>query len=197
MTNDNTKDGKDFETSSTKKEDKIAKYVEGTDITKMKIWDQFKLSGNLSKITRNQLSEIARSMVEKQKQEINHRLVLDLDINKKRAYKDYDENVKVLNSELIKRSNEMEKDLVRILRDATESIDSEREEWIKRIEARKLSSEAHKKETDRMNKWIDLLEQQAETKIEMLMKTHSESLQATLQLFKDTTLEGEGKTVLD
>ncbi len=199
MTNDNNKPSadKDPATFSTAKNNKLADHINSNDMTKMGWLHTMKLNGAVGKVTSEKLAEIAKNMVEAQKQEITHHLMLNLDVNKKHAFNQYMEKVGYLNSDMIKRSNEMEKDLVRILRDVGESIENERNEWIKKIEGRKLSDEAHKKETDKMNKWIGILEQQAEVKIELLMKTHTESLQATLQFFKDTTLDNKGKSVLD
>ena len=200
MTNDNNKPSTtdtDPATFSTAKSNKLAEHINSNDMIKMGWLHKMKLNGAVGKVASEKLSEIARNMVEAQKQEITHHLMLNLDVNKKHAFNQYMEKVGYLNSDMIKRSNEMEKDLVRILRDVGESIEEERNQWVKKIEGRKLSDEAHKKETDKMNKWIGILEQQAEAKIELLMKTHTESLQATLQFFKDTTLDNKGKSILD
>ncbi len=127
-------------------------------------------------------------------EEIMHRLTLDLDISKKRAFNQYLDNVGFLNTDLIKRSNELGERLHEILIDSIERIYKEKDVWIKKIESLNLSDEDHKKEMDRMHKRINLAEQQVEEKIELLMKMHNETLIAVLQLLKDTAISGHSAT---
>ncbi len=187
-----SKEEKVTETISDEKDNKLAKYVGEGDIAKLKWWDDIKLGSEVSRATRTQLAEVAQKMVEKQKQEITHRLMLDLDVNKKRAYQQYLDNVGILNNDLVKRSTEMEGELHDILVDSIEGIYKKKDEWIARINALKLSDEDHKEEIDRMNKWIDIAKQQVDGKVELLIETHSQSIAATLQLLKNTVPDGEG-----
>ncbi len=175
----------------TGEKNKLAEHVNSNDMTKMGFFDKIKLGGDVSKVTRAQLAEVARTMVEKQKQEITHSLMLDLDVNKKRAYQQYLDNVGILNNDLIKRSTNMEEDLREILLNSIEKIYKEKDAWVSRIDALNLSDEDHKKEIDSMHEWIDLARDQVEGKVKLLIQTHSESIAATLQLLKDTAIKGE------
>ncbi len=177
---------------SAEKDNGLAKQIDSENITQMGIWNKIKLHGEVGKVAREQLFEVAKALVEKQKQEITHHLMLDLDVNKKLAYQHYLDNVGVLNKDLIKRSTEMEGELLDILVDSTEDIFKRKDAWIAKIDALKLSDEDHKKEMDNMNEWIDLAKGQINGKVRLLIETHSESIRATLQLLKDTTLEGKG-----
>ncbi len=122
-------------------------------------------------------------------EEIMHRLTLDLDISKKRAFSQYMDNVGLLNTDFIKRSIDLEERLRKILIDSIQKIHAGKDVWVKKIESLNLSDEDHKKEIDRMNKWIDSAHQQINEKVEFLIKTHSESIVATLQLLKETTIK--------
>ena len=186
-----SKEGKTPTSIQTEEDNNLAKIADGNDMTKMGFFDKIKFGGDVSKITRTQLAEVARTMVEKQKQEITHSLMLDLDVNKKRAYQQYLDNVGILNNDLIKRSTNMEEDLREILLNSIEKIYKEKDAWVSRIDALKLSEEDHKKEMNSMNEWIDLARDQVEGKVRLLIQTHSESIKATLQLLKDTAIKGE------
>ncbi len=122
-------------------------------------------------------------------EEIMHGLMLELDVSKKRAFNQYIEKVGLLNADLIKKSSQLEECWREILIDSIERIYKEKDVWTKKIDSLNLSDEDHKKEIDRMHKCIDLAEQQVEEKIKLLMKIHSESLVAVLQLFKNTAIE--------
>ncbi len=124
-------------------------------------------------------------------EKIMHRLMLDLDISKKRAYQQYLDNVGLLNTDLIKSSIELEERLRKILVDSLERIYKEKDVWIKKIDSLSLSDEDHKKEIDRMNKCIGLAEQQIEEKIKLLIKMHSESTAANLQLLNDVAAKSK------
>ncbi len=175
----------------TGEKNKLAQHVNSNDMTKMGIFAKIKFDSDLGKIARTQLTEVARNMVEAQKQEITHSLMLDLDTNKKLAFSQYMQNVGILNKELVKRSTEMESDLQDILISSIEDIHKKKTEWIARIDALKLSDEDHKEEIDRMKKWIDIAKQQVDGKVELLIKTHSESIAATLKLLKAASDDSE------
>ncbi len=200
MTNEDIKEGEVLSSGQSPKESKIVEHVEGGDMTKMTYLDRLRLSNDLSKITRTQVADVTRTMVEAQKQEMITRLTFDLDINKKRAFNQYMDNVDSLNNELLDKSNKMTKDLRETTGDALLALYDERDEMIAKIDARKLSDEDHKKEIDRMKRWLETAENEIEGKMELLKETHLKSLFETLKLFKDNALKEsdiKGKTVLD
>ncbi len=200
MVNEDIKEGEVLSSGQSPKESKIVAHVEGKDMSKMGFLARYKLHGDLDTITRNQVTEVTKIMVEAQKQELVTRLTFDLDINKKRAFDQYMDKVGALNNELMDKSNKMARDLRETMADSLLRIYDERDEWITKIDARKLSDEDHKKEIDRMKKWLDAAEVEIEGKMDMLNRTHLESLSVTLQLLKDTAIKEsdiKGKTVLD
>ena len=109
----------------------LEKHIEGTEL-RVGLWDQFKLNRKSSEVTAQKLGEITITMVEKQRAEIYQKLMLELDINKKRAYAEYMDKVGFLNKDLIEKSNGMERDLRDILREEIGQIYDEKSAWVRR-----------------------------------------------------------------
>lgn len=174
----------------------LTQHVENTEL-KLGFWDEFKFNRKASEVTAQKLGEITSTMVEKQRAEIFQKLMLELDINKKRAYADYMEKVGFLNRELIEKSNLMERDLRGILRDEISQIYDEKNAWLKQIDDLKLSDADHTEEINRMNEWIDLAKGQVEGKISTLVDTHSTSLKVTLELLRDEAIQGNDALSLE
>ncbi|WP_299751373.1 hypothetical protein [uncultured Tateyamaria sp.] len=168
----------------------LLEHVENTEL-KMGLWDQFKFDRKTSAVASQKLGEIAVTMMEKQRAEIYQKLMLELDINKKRAYADYMEKVGHLNQELIEKSNRMERDLRDILREEIGQIYDEKNAWIAQIDGLKLSNEDHAEEVNRMEEWISLAKGQVEGKVSTLVETHSTSLKVTLELLRDQAIGGD------
>lgn len=168
----------------------LERHVQGQEL-RMGFWDQFKFNRKTSEITAQKLGEITVAMVEKQRDEIFQRLMLELDINKKRAYAEYMENVSHLNVDLVQKSNRMERDLRDLLREEVSQIYSEKNAWIKQIDDMKLSNEDRAREMGRMQDWIDLACDQADGKIQTLVATHSASLTVTLELLVNEAIKAD------
>ena len=130
-------------------------------------------------------------MVEKQRAEIYQKLMLELDINKKRAYAEYMEKVGHLNQELIEKSNGMERDLRGILREEISQIYDEKAAWVQQIDGLGLSNDDRAEEMNRMEEWISLAKGQVEGKVSTLVETHSTSLKVTLELLRDEAIRGD------
>lgn len=167
----------------------LLEQVENTEL-KMGLWDQFKFNRKTSEVTAQKLGEIAVTMVEKQRAEIYQKLMLELDINKKRAYADYMEKVGFLNRDLIEKSNQMERELRDILREEISQIYDEKAAWVKQIDDLKLSNDDKSEEIERMEEWINLAKGQVVGKISTLVETHSTSLKVTLELLRDEAIRG-------
>lgn len=168
----------------------LEKHVEGAEL-RVGLWDQFKLNRKSSEVTAQKLGEITITMVEKQRAEIYQKLMLELDINKKRAYAEYMDKVGFLNKDLIEKSNDMERDLRDILRDEIGQIYDEKSAWVKQIDDLKLSNEDREEEIARMEEWISLAKGQVEGKISTLVETHSTSLKVTLELLRDEAISAD------
>ena len=157
---------------------------------RMGILDQFRFNRRTSELTAEKLGQITATIVEKQRAEIYQKLMLELDINKKKAYQEYMEKVGFLNQELIQKSNLMERDLRTILRDELAAIYDEKASWLQQIDDLKLSNEDRAEELARLEEWISLAKGQAEGKISSLVETHSASLKVTLELLRDAAIDG-------
>ena len=143
-----------------------------------------------SKELRHKLSQISVTYMEKQRQEIYQRLMLDLDINKKKAFQEYMEKVGWLNRELIQKSNDMERDLRGMLRDEVAAIFKEKRDWEDQIDSINLSENERQEELNRMEEWINFARDQVEGKLSTLVETHSTSLKVTLELLRDAAIGG-------
>jgi hypothetical protein len=156
---------------------------------RMGFWDQFKFNRKASEITAEKLGEITIALVEKQRDEIFQKLMLELDINKKRTYAEYMENVGHLNKDLVLKSNRMERELRAVMLEELEQIYKEKEAWTKLIEGMNLSNEDRDHEMERMKDWINLARGQVDGKISTLIETHSASLKVTLELLKNEAIK--------
>lgn len=167
----------------------LSRHVKNTEL-RLGFWEQFKFNRKAAEVTAEKLGEITVTMVEKQKQEIYQKLMLELDINKKRAYAGYMDQVGSLNKELTEKSNQMERDLRDILRDEIGQIYDEKSAWEKQLGAMNLSNEDMQTERERLDRWIELAKDQVEGKVLTLVETHSASLEVTLKLLQDKAISG-------
>lgn len=162
---------------------------------RLRFLDKIGLSRDLSGLTRDKIGEISAIMVEAQKKEITQTLMLNLDIGNKERFAKYLDKVGVLNADIVKRSEAMERDLVSTLAEEMEKIYLERNKWEERIAAMKangiLRDADVTKETQRKDKWADILIENLDAKIELVMRNHAQSLQTTLELLKEKALKGE------
>lgn len=158
---------------------------------KLGILNQFLYNREAGRAMREKLAQITVTIMEKQRAEIYQRLMLDLDINKKRAFQQYMEKVGFLNKELIQKSNDMERDLRDMLRQEITAIFEEKRDWEKQIEALNLTNAERDAEIERMERWIQFANDQVEGKLTTLVETHSSSLKVTLELLREQAIDGE------
>lgn len=154
----------------------------------LNMWQKIRLGRHTSARTADALAEVTATLVAKQRDEITHRLMLELDIDKKRAFQDYMATVGLLNQELLERSNAMERDLRRVMRMEIEAIYGEYEEWRAGIDRQSLSDAHRDAELARIEEWIQFAKGQIEGKVNTLIESHSASFKITLELLRDTAL---------
>ncbi len=143
------------------------------------------------RILREKLTEMSAALIEKQKQELSQKLMLDLDLAKKRAFAAYQSKVGELNAELIHKSNEMERDLTEMMFVAVERIYEDKRRWETRIGGAELTQEELEKELKRVADALDFAIDQVEGKVELMVQSQSRSLQVTLELLRDKTIRGD------
>lgn len=163
--------------------------LENTDL-KLGFINKFLFRKEASHALRQKMAQISHTYMEKQRAEIVQRLMLDLDINKKKAFEEYMEKVGYLNRELIKKSNDMERDLRGMLREEVAAIFQEKRSWEEQIDSLGLSEDERQGELIRMNEWIEFARSQVEGKLSTLVETHSASLKVTLELLRDAAIGG-------
>lgn len=161
---------------------------------RLRIWDRLGLSREMSAITREKLGEITAAIVEAQKAEIVQSLMLSLDLKKKEQFAAYLDRVGTLNGEIIKRSQAMERDLAGSLSEELEKIYEDKKKWETRVDDMKsrglLDEKDHIEEMQRKSKWIDIMKDNLDAKIELVMRNHATSLQTTLELLRDKAIKG-------
>lgn len=174
----------------TKHDKAVEKTLNKSDL-KLGIWEGIKFNRRTQSALGDITGNIAIALVKKQESEITQRLMLDLDMEKKKAFADYLRNVKSLNSELTLQSAEMERELRTALTDELGKIYAEQEEWLKKIDTWNLSPKDRDAELSRMEGWIELAKQQADGKIYLLIEKFSKALQETLELLESKAIRGD------
>lgn len=172
-----------------KSTDVLAQRVEKSSFD-MNFIDQFRHNRAASAEVRQKLSEIAATIVEKQKIEIAQKLMLELDINKKAAFQQYMDQVGTLNKLVVQKSNNMERDLRDILFEEIFAIRAEEKLRTDQIRALGLDQTAEDEEIKRLDDWMELAKGQVEGKISKLVETHSATLTVTLEVMKDAVFDG-------
>jgi hypothetical protein len=159
------------------------------------IWDHFQLSRRTSELTKEKLEEITQAELEKQKSEIVHRLMLDLDLSKKSAFKEYMDNVGILNAEVIASSSALERELRNTLRQEIYGIIMEKNSWEKQIMDYQrdgiLVGKDFDQEIERMEEWMEIAKGNIDGKVRLTIKEHIKSLETTLKLLKDKMIGGD------
>ena len=162
---------------------------------RLRFLDKIGLSRDLSGLARDKIGEISAIMVEAQKKEITQTLMLNLDIGNKERFAKYLDKVGVLNADIVKRSQTMERELTVMLSEEMEKVYLERGKWEERINSMKakgiLRDVDVEKETQRKDKWADVLVENLDAKVELVMRNHAQSLQTTLELLRDRALKGD------
>ena len=149
------------------------------------------LSQESGRVLRERLTEMSAALIEKQKQELSQRLMLDLDLSKKRAFASYQARVGELNAELIAKSNEMERDLTEMLFVEIERIYGDKRRWEKRLRELELTRDELEQELDRLSNKLGFAIDQVEGKVNLMIQAQSRSLQVTLELLRDKAISGE------
>lgn len=155
---------------------------------KIGFWDQLVLDQRTSRVTAQKLGDITNAIVEKQKSEIKQKLMLDLDLQKKRAAKDYMDMVGELNKVIVEKSNAMEREMRALMIQEVGKIYNERDEWSKNIKSWNLSKSDEEAEVEKMMEWLERARGQVDGKILTLLEAHTESIKVTLELLKDGSI---------
>ena len=142
---------------------------------------------------RERMGQIAVALFEAQKDDIIHRLMLDGDIKKKKAYGIYQTQVSELNKDIIKESERISDELNKMLQDGMQRIYERRGSWNKQIEQMKqkglLNESTEQKELERMERWIDRSLNELDDKAILFAKSQAETLAQTLKLLDQRKIE--------
>lgn len=142
---------------------------------------------------RERMGQIAVALFEAQKDDIIHRLMLDGDIKKKKAYGIYQTQVSELNKDIIKESERISDELNEMLQDGMHRIYERRGSWNQQIEQMKqkglLNESTEQKELERMERWIDRSLNELDDKAILFAKSQAETLAQTLKLLDQRKIE--------
>ena len=146
--------------------------------------DEWRLSRKTSKLLSGKMEKIVADMLEAQKQHLEHKLMIQLDLSKKSEYAKYQKAVNQLNQSIIDASEEIDRELSNILMNGQEIIFQQYKVWQEKLKAFEEDEEFYQKayETARTHifKALDALED----KVNRTIETSKHSLEATIELLK-------------
>ena len=135
-----------------------------------------------SRATRRHLDEVFEVMMEKAKENLRHRAMLEHDLEKKANHARYLETAGVLDHQVLQASQNLDRMLTGTLPDELGKIFQIRADWLGKIDKMPIPEERKRSEIDRMERWIDAQSSNVEGKIEVMVENHAKALQRTLTL---------------
>nr|VFJ96209.1 MAG: hypothetical protein BECKLFY1418B_GA0070995_108112 [Candidatus Kentron sp. LFY] len=155
----------------------------------MGIIQQFKLEGMAGKEISKRIAEISINLLEKQKEQIEHKLLLDLDADKKRLYQAYMVEVAEMDENISRKAGETAQKLTEIMLDAVNNVYEMRHKEIKRLDdsLKKgvIDESRYESSMGRLERLVKRLEEEAEDRVGSLLNTNKQRLQKTLELFQE------------
>jgi len=145
-------------------------------------------------VLREKMGQIASAMLEAQKEDILHRLTLEVDLIKKKGFIVYQNQVTELNKMLIDKSEEISDQITQMLQEGTMEIYKRKQSWTQQTEtmaAQGLLDEKSKQtEEVRMYKWIDCRLEAIDEKAKLCLKSLEETLSQTIKLLDQKAIQG-------
>nr|VFK59784.1 MAG: hypothetical protein BECKTUN1418F_GA0071002_11883 [Candidatus Kentron sp. TUN]VFK63197.1 MAG: hypothetical protein BECKTUN1418D_GA0071000_12023 [Candidatus Kentron sp. TUN]VFK68457.1 MAG: hypothetical protein BECKTUN1418E_GA0071001_11843 [Candidatus Kentron sp. TUN] len=165
----------------------------------MGLIQRFKLEGMAGKELRKRIAEIAINLLEKQKEQIAHKLLLDLDADKKRLYQAYMVEVAEMDENISKNASETAQKLTEIMLDAVNNIYEMRHKEIKRLDdsLKKgvIDGNQYERSVERVERWVERREKEIEERLASLIDANNQRLQKTLELFQEYSLDKDNVKV--
>ncbi|QOR61227.1 hypothetical protein ACM66Z_07140 [Sulfurovum sp. ST-21] len=161
--------------------------------TRLGLFNEIVYHREAGKALRERMGQIAIALLEAQKEDIIHRLMLDGDIRKKKAYGIYQTQVSELNKEIIKESERITDELNGMIQEGISTIYHRRGSWTSNIKNMYkqglLDDDSRQKELERMNRWIDRSLDELDDKAILFAKSQAETLAQTLKLLDQRKIE--------
>jgi len=161
--------------------------------TRLGLFNEIIYSREAGKVLREKMGQIAVALLEAQKNDIIHRLVLDGDIKKKQAYGIYQTQVSELNKKIIEESQRIADELNEMIQKSIVTIYERKGTWSERIHKmftqKLLDNDSKQKELERMSRWIDRSLEELDDKAILFAKSQAETLAQTLKLLDQRKIE--------
>lgn len=162
------------------------------DESRLRFFDKLAIGQHAGKEVSSRIKAQVSSVVAAQKAEIEHRLMITLDENKKRLFADYLIRTEKLNYDLVKISSNMELELMKLIHSGNNSIWAQRKNMVEEIANNNDIPECFKEEEKKnVEKRLKFLRDQLEGKVNLMIERHSEALEKTLKLLKEKAISGE------
>ena len=143
-------------------------------------------------VLREKMGHIASVMLEAQKEDIIHRLTLEVDLRKKKGFIIYQDQVTALNKMIIEKSELISDEITEILQNGIMKIYKRKQAWSKQTEdmyTEGLLDEISKKtELERMAQKISERLYSIDEKAELFLKSLEKTLGQTLKLLDQKAL---------
>ena len=150
------------------------------------LWNNMVFNKEHGEALRKRMGHIAIAILEEQRTDIMHRLMLESDRKKKKNFAHYQEMVDKLNKEIIDRSETMGGELTDMFFAGRETILVRQKKWSDnntRMFNEGVITETEKSKEDAvLRTWIDKMLNTIEDKIDLLLSSHTVALQETLKV---------------
>ncbi|MBT8421330.1 MAG: hypothetical protein KJO08_10805 [Gammaproteobacteria bacterium] len=151
---------------------------------------RFKLDGMTSKEMRKRISEVAISLLEKQRQEIEQNLLLGLDADKERLHEHYRGEAAKIDENLYESTSQTAKELAQMMLDSINYIHTIKTNETKRLseslEKGRINKEQHNRMISLLEKWENLYGAEIEERLDMFFRMNNrDSLYSALTLLQE------------
>lgn len=154
----------------------------------MSFVQKLRYNGLMNKEIPKQLTKIATDMLRKQQEQIEHKLMLGLDLEKKRLFNEHLTQTGSIQQSIIQHSTQATDNLIRVMNHAFDNAFKTESERVVKLEKMKqqgfIDDERYQEEVERTRRWTARAIDSAETKIALILEKHGEAFARTLELFK-------------
>lgn len=162
-------------------------YVEEARET-MNFLEKWKFDFGNHKEIRKQVSKIAKDALMKQREQMEHKLMLSLDAEKKRLFAEYVKHVDGIQQDMVVSSAKAENSLTEIMYEAIDTAIGTQMDRLEKLSSMKsagrIRDEEYDEEYSRVMKWSKLSRENVDVKVALIMTKQAEAFEKTIELFK-------------
>jgi len=150
--------------------------------------EEFKYSRETGVVLRENMTQIYTVMMNAQREDVEHRLMLEVDLIKKKGFVIYQDQVNELNKLIIDKSEQISEQITEMLQHGTKAIYERKKSWMEQISHMKeeglLDEKSTKHEEERMYRWIGQRLESIDNKSELFFRSLEKTLSKTIKLLK-------------